>query len=92
MPFGIWWVVIPAAALGWQSGSLAIISKRVGLVRVLSTGGGGDIGLRSPAVRAELNLLKDEGNASWVTAGETAAAPFVAAAKESIKWGSLVGE
>lgn len=62
-PFRIWWVVI-GAALGRQSGSLAIISKRVGLERVLSTGGGGDIGLRSPAVSAELNLLKDDGNES----------------------------
>lgn len=53
--------------LGIHSGSFAIISKRVGLERVLSIeGGGGDIGLRSPAVRAELNLLKDDGNASWV--------------------------
>ena len=48
---------------GWMSGSLAIISKRVGLDRALSTvGGGGDIGLRRPAVRAELNLVKLEGN------------------------------
>lgn len=44
-----------------MSGSLAIISKSVGLDRVLS--GGGDIGFRSPAVKAELNLLKLEGNA-----------------------------
>lgn len=40
-----------------QSGSLAIISKRVGLERA----GGGDIGLRRPAVRTELNLVKEEG-------------------------------
>lgn len=40
--------------------SLAIISKREGLDRVLSEEGGGDIGLRRPAVRAELNLVKDE--------------------------------
>lgn len=38
--------------LGRQSGSLAIISKRVGLER-----GGGDIGFNNPAVKAELNLL-----------------------------------
>lgn len=41
-----------------MSGSEAIISKRVGLERVW---GGGDIGLRRPAVRAELNLVKLEG-------------------------------
>lgn len=89
-PLGIWWVVIPPtptpAVLGWQSGSLAIISKRVGLER-----GGGDIGLRSPAVRAELNLLKDDGNVSRVAAPP----PWrtvVVVVKESIKWGSVVGE
>lgn len=49
-----------------QSGSLAIISKRVGLDRVLSeVGGGGDIGFKSPAVRAELKLVKEDGNVSW---------------------------
>lgn len=42
-----------------MSGSVAIISKRVGLDR-----GGGDIGLRRPAVSAELNLVKLEGNGS----------------------------
>lgn len=52
--------------LGIHSGSFAIISKRVGLERVLSIEGGGDIGLSSPAVSAELNLLKDDGNPSWV--------------------------
>jgi hypothetical protein len=39
---------------------LAIVSKRVGLERVLSSGsGGGDMGLSSPAaaLRAELNLV-----------------------------------
>ena len=46
----------------WTSGSLAIISKRVGLDRVLS--GGGDIGFKRPAVRAELNLEKLEGKDS----------------------------
>lgn len=53
-------------ALGWWiSGSLAIISKRVGLDRVaFSGGGGGDIGFNSPAVRAELNLVKLDGNES----------------------------
>lgn len=45
-----------------ESGSFAIISKRVGLDRVnLSELGGGDIGLRRPAVKAELNFEKDEG-------------------------------
>lgn len=63
-PFG----TIPTA-LGWQSGSLAIISKRVGLERVLSTAGGGEIGLRRPAERAELNLLKEDGKASRFAAG-----------------------
>lgn len=43
-----------------QSGSLAIISNRVGLDRV----GGGDIGLRRPAVRTELNLVREEGKGS----------------------------
>lgn len=43
-----------------QSGSLAIISKRVGLDRV----GGGDIGLSRPAVRAELNFVKEVGKES----------------------------
>lgn len=52
------WVV----GLWWTSGSLAIISKSVGLDRVLS--GGGDIGFKRPAVRAELNLEKLEGK-SW---------------------------
>lgn len=47
--------------LGCISGSLAIISKSVGLDRVLSGGGGGDIGFRRPAVRAELNLVKLDG-------------------------------
>lgn len=46
-----------------MSGSLAIISKSVGLDRVLS--GGGDIGFNRPAVRAELNLEKLEGKGSW---------------------------
>lgn len=56
--------------LGIHSGSFAIISKRVGLERVLlSIEGGGDIGFKSPAVSAELNLLKDDGNASWVLFG-----------------------
>lgn len=58
-----------------MSGSLAIISKRVGLDRVLS--GGGDIGFKRPAVRAELNLLKLEGNAEsdewpWFAGGGVA--------------------
>lgn len=44
--------------LGRQSGSLDIISNKVGLDRAW---GGGDIGLRSPAVRAELKLVKLEG-------------------------------
>lgn len=49
----------------WISGSLAIISKRVGLDRVnFSGGGGGDIGFNSPAVRAELNFVKLDGNES----------------------------
>lgn len=39
-----------------------MISKRVGLDRVLS--GGGDIGFKRPAVRAELNLEKLEGKDS----------------------------
>jgi hypothetical protein len=46
------------------SASLAIISNSVGLDRVLSCiagGGGGDIGFRRPAVKAELNLVKLEG-------------------------------
>lgn len=47
-----------------MSGSLAIISKRVGLDRVLSGGGGGDIGFKSPAESAELNLVKLEGKES----------------------------
>lgn len=38
-----------------MSGSLAIISNKVGLDR-----GGGDIGFNSPAVRAELNFVKLE--------------------------------
>jgi hypothetical protein len=34
------------------------MSKRVGLERVLSSGsGGGDMGLSSPALSAELNLV-----------------------------------
>lgn len=37
-----------------MSGSLAIISNKVGLDR----GGGGDIGFNSPAVRAELKFVK----------------------------------
>ena len=45
-----------------MSGSLAIISKSVGLDRVLS--GGGDIGFRRPAVSAELNFVKLEGKGS----------------------------
>lgn len=49
-----------------QSGSLAIISKRVGLDRDLSpVGGGGDMGFKSPAVRAELKFEKEDGNVSW---------------------------
>lgn len=45
-----------------ESGSFAIISKRVGLDRVnLSEEGGGDMGFKSPAVRAELNFENDEG-------------------------------
>lgn len=48
-----------------ESGSFAIISKRVGLDRVLSIWGGGDIGFRRPAVRAELNFVKEDGNVSW---------------------------
>lgn len=68
----------------WVSGSLAIISNRVGLDRVtLSGGGGGDIGFRSPAVRAELNLLKLEGNESW---------PFIAVGVKSITGDRLPGE
>lgn len=60
----LWWGGI--WVLVWISGSLAIISKRVGLDRViLSGGGGGDIGLSNPAVSAELNLEKLEGNESW---------------------------
>lgn len=53
--------------MGWcKSGSLAIISKRVGLERDLSfsVGGGGDIGLRRPAVRAELKLVRLDGKGS----------------------------
>lgn len=49
---GIWF-------LGCISGSLAIISKSVGLDRGLS--GGGDIGFRRPAVSAVLNFVKLEG-------------------------------
>lgn len=54
-----------------ESGSLAIISKRVGLDRVLSEGGGGDIGLSRPAVRAELKLVKEEGKDSVFEVGES---------------------
>uniref|UniRef100_A0A2N9GUD1 Uncharacterized protein n=1 Tax=Fagus sylvatica TaxID=28930 RepID=A0A2N9GUD1_FAGSY len=57
--------VFGGGAVGLGLGSLAIISNRVGLDRVLSCGGGGDIGFRSPAVSAELNLVKLEGNESW---------------------------
>lgn len=45
-----------------------MISKRVGLDRVLS--GGGDNGFKRPAVRAELNLEKLEGKESWLDVGE----------------------
>lgn len=38
----------------------------MGLDRVLSVDGGGDIGFKSPAVRAELNFEKLEGKASWL--------------------------
>lgn len=59
---GTWiWAWFWVRFLGLLSGSLAIISKRVGLDRVLSVGGGGDIGFRRPAVRAELNLVKLQG-------------------------------
>lgn len=41
----------------------------MGLDRILSEGdcggGGGDNGFNRPAVRAELNLVKLEGNESW---------------------------
>lgn len=56
-------------ALGGISVSLDIISNSVGLDRVLScNGGGGDIGLRRPAVSAELNLLRGEGKPFWAVA------------------------
>ncbi|GMY38595.1 hypothetical protein FCV25MIE_33839 [Fagus crenata] len=48
-----------------SSSKCCSLSSTVGLDRVLSCGGGGDIGLRSPAVSAELNLVKLEGNESW---------------------------
>lgn len=65
--FGVGYETFPFELLGiLHSGSLAIISKRVGLDRVLSeVGGGGDIGFKSPAVRAELKLVKEDGNVSW---------------------------
>lgn len=64
---GVGYEPLPFGWLGiLESGSLAIISKRVGLDRVLSlVGGGGDIGFKSPAVRAELKLVKEDGNVSW---------------------------
>lgn len=64
---GVGCETLPFVLLGiLQSGSLAIISKRVGLDRLLSAmGGGGDIGFKSPAVRAELKLVKEDGNVSW---------------------------
>lgn len=43
--FGIW-------GLGLQSGSLAIISKRVRIDLVLSIDGGGELGFNRPVVRA----------------------------------------
>lgn len=59
--------------LEWQSGSLAIISNSVGLDRTFSAmetgGGGGDIGFRRPAVRAELNLVKPLTEAAVVAEG-----------------------
>lgn len=57
--FGIW-------GLGLQSGSLAIISKRVRIDLVLSIDGGGELGFNRPAVRAELNLLKESPNSLFL--------------------------
>lgn len=91
-----WWGVETAAFGGGgrggslESGSFAIISNRVGLDRVLS--GGGDIGFSSPAVRAELNFVKDDGNVSWWV---TAAPPYtmvVAAVSMGISGGGGGGD
>ena len=49
---------------GSANSSLAIISKRVGLDRVLSRGG--NFGFKRLVVRVELNLEKLEGNGSWL--------------------------
>ena len=48
--------------MGWILSSLAIISKRVRLDRVLSGRGGSDIKYSRPTVSAELNLVKLDGN------------------------------
>ena len=69
------WIVKLTLPLVWlflgcccKSGSLAIISNRVGLdLGLLLFSGGGDIGFNKPAVSAELNLVKLEGkeDGSW---------------------------
>lgn len=86
-----WWGVETAAFGGGgrsgslESGSFAIISKRVGLDRVLS--GGGDIGFSRPAVRAELNFEKDDGNVSWWVTAPPPYTMVVAAASMGISGG-----
>lgn len=54
---GIWLLIPAVGPRGWYSCSFAIMSNRVGLDLVLSSGnGGGDMGLSKPALSAELNL------------------------------------
>lgn len=43
-------------------------------------------------MRAELNLLKDDGNVSWETAPPQPWRTVVVAVKDSIRWGIVVGE
>lgn len=43
-------------------------------------------------MRAELNLLKDDGNVSWDTAPPPPWRRVVVVVKESIRWGIVVGE
>lgn len=76
-----------------MSGSLAIISKRVGLDRAFSGGeapaaGGGDIGFRRPAVSIELNFVNPP-DAKASSLGEW---PLTEVATKSMTGDRLPGE